>query len=186
MKIIAVRHGERDYAPCYERGFIGLGLELAPLTELGSNLAKEAANDPRLSGSQIIVSSPYTRCMQTAAIISRIINVPLTVEVDLHEWLPDINFLNKPGEGKELGADFNNCKGRWPEGETRRWETIDMMSERLIKTLEKYLNYNKIIIVIHGMLMHQLKPYGHIPNCFVDEIDFYENFKSPGWVDEVE
>jgi len=38
----------------------------------------------------------------------------------------------------------------------------------------------KIIIVIHGFLMHQIKPYGHIPNFFVDTFDFDETFKSPG------
>ena len=135
-------------------------------------------------GAQIIVSSPYTRCLQTAAIISRITGIPLTVEVDLHEWIPDLTFMNKPGEARELGADFKACKGSYPKGETRRWESIDMMSARLIRALKKHSNHDKIIIVTHGMLMHQLKPYGHIPNCYVDELDFDENFKSPGWVDK--
>ena len=35
MEVIVMRHGERDYEPCHERGFIGQGLELAPLTENG-------------------------------------------------------------------------------------------------------------------------------------------------------
>ena len=183
MKVVVIRHGERDYAPCYERNFIGQGLELAPLTERGCQQAEQAAHDPRLIGAQLIVSSPYTRCMQTAAIISRLTNIPLTVEVDLHEWLPDLKFRNKPGEGRKLGADFMACKGRWPKGRRRRWETIDMMAARLIKTLKKYLSCDKIIVVTHAMLMHQIKAFGHIPNCHVDEFEFDEDFKSPGWIE---
>ena len=35
-----MRHGERDYQPCHERGFIGQSLELAPLTENGEEQAE--------------------------------------------------------------------------------------------------------------------------------------------------
>ena len=38
-----------------------------------------------------------------------------------------------------------------------------------------------ILIVTHGMLMHQIKPYGHIPNCFVDSFIYDENFKCAGF-----
>lgn len=181
MKVIVIRHGERDYEPCYARGFIGQGLELAPLTKNGVKQAEEAARNELITGSEIIVSSPYTRCMQTAAIISRIRNIPLTVEVDLHEWIPDLSFQNKKGEGKKLGEDFSKNKGKYPKGETRKWESIEMMEKRLFGVLSKYTNYRKILIVTHGMLMHQIKPYDHVPNCFVDKFDFDDNFKFAGF-----
>jgi broad specificity phosphatase PhoE len=181
MKMIIIRHGEIDRTPCYERNFIGQGIELAPLTELGCKQAEDVAFDSRLNGSEIIVSSPYTRCMQTAAIISRIKDIPITVEIDLHEWLPDINFLNRQGEGEELCDDFKRNKGRWPKGETRRWETIDMIADRLIRTLNKYICYKKVVFVIHGMLMHQLNQYKNIPNCFVDEIHYDADFVCTDW-----
>ena len=38
---VVMRHGERDYRPCHERGFIGQGLELAPLTENGEEQAEK-------------------------------------------------------------------------------------------------------------------------------------------------
>ena len=77
MEVIVMRHGERNDQPCYDRGFIGQGLELAPLTDNGVKQAEEAAKNPLIEGCSIIVSSPYTRCMQTAAIVSRIRNIPL-------------------------------------------------------------------------------------------------------------
>ena len=72
-------------------------------------------------------------------------------------------------------------EGRYPKGETRRWESIDMMEKRLLGVLNKYMDYDKILIVTHGMLMHQIKPYGHIPNCFVDSFIYDEHFKCAGF-----
>lgn len=181
MEVIVMRHGERNDQPCYDRGFIGQGLELAPLTDNGVKQAEEAAKNPLIEGCSIIVSSPYTRCMQTAAIVSRIRNIPLKVEIDLHEWIPDLSFQNKTGEAQLYGNDFSLNQGRYPEGETPKWESIDMMEKRLLGVLNKYINYNKIMIVTHGMLMHQIKPYGHIPDCFVDSFIYDEHFVCAGF-----
>lgn len=181
MEVIVMRHGERNAQLCYDRGFIGQGLELAPLTDNGVKQAEEAAKNPLIDGCSIIVSSPYTRCMQTAAIVSRIRNIPLKVEIDLHEWIPDLFFQNKKGEAQLYGNDFSLNQGRYPEGETRRWESIDMMEKRLLSVLNKYIDYNKIMIVTHGMLMHQIKSYGHIPYCFVDSFIYDEHFECAGF-----
>lgn len=176
-----MRHGERNDQPCYERGFIGQGLELAPLTETGVKQAEEAAKNPLIDQCQIILSSPYTRCMQTAAIVSRIRNLPLLVEIDLHEWIPDRTFQNKKGDTKLYGEDFTRNQGKYRDGETRKWESIEMMENRLLRVLDKYKNYDKILLVTHGMFMHQMKPYEHIPYCFVDTFTYDEHFKCAGF-----
>ena len=72
MKIVFIRHGEPDKAEVDKRGFIGQGRDLAPLTELGIRQAEEVSANPLLNGGQVIVASPYTRALQTAAIISKI------------------------------------------------------------------------------------------------------------------
>lgn len=66
-----IRHGEPTYKPIDERRFIGHGRDLAPLTENGIKGVKETALDNRLKNCEIIVSSPYTRALQTAAILSK-------------------------------------------------------------------------------------------------------------------
>ena len=47
------------------------------------------AVDARLKTAELIVSSPYTRALQTAAIISRETGLKICIEVDLHEWETD-------------------------------------------------------------------------------------------------
>ena len=52
---------------------------MAQLTENGILLAEKASFDQRLDHAEIIVSSPYTRALQTAAIISK--NRQLNIKV---------------------------------------------------------------------------------------------------------
>ena len=66
-----VRHGKPDYSELYEKGFWGFGRDFAPLSEEGIRQAEAAARDERLKGASIIVSSPYTRALQTAQIIPK-------------------------------------------------------------------------------------------------------------------
>jgi len=110
MKIILIRHGEPDYSHVVQRGFVGSGLDLAHLSKEGEAQAAEAAKDARLDGAQLILASPYSRALHTAAIISRHRNLPLEVELDLHEWLPDLTFTYRTDDevvraGKLLAAN---------------------------------------------------------------------------------
>lgn len=118
MEIVLIRHGQPDYTPCDERGFIGHGRSLAPLSPLGVSQAEKTGKDPALKDVKLIVSSPLTRALQTAAIISRETGIPLTVEVDLREWEPDVTY--QFGSAKEvfaLSKDFRVCRGEYPPGE---------------------------------------------------------------------
>lgn len=85
MKIVFIRHGEPDKKEVDKRGFIGQGRDMAPLTELGIKQAEEVSLSPLLEGCQVIVSSPYTRALQTAAIISKNTGLNIKVEVDILE-----------------------------------------------------------------------------------------------------
>lgn len=64
MEIIFIRHGEPDYAPCDERGFIGHGRALAPLSARGvTQAARVAAHGGvirRLTGEAgVMYCTPY-------------------------------------------------------------------------------------------------------------------------------
>ena len=88
-KMVFVRHGEPDYTYVGNKGYAGHGLSFAQLTEVGMRQAEEVSHDIRLDNSEIIIASPYTRALQTAAIISKNRNLNIEVELDLHEWHPD-------------------------------------------------------------------------------------------------
>ena len=152
-----VRHGEADYSEMLEKGFYGFGRSLAPLSPQGVSQAEATAIDERLKSAQLIVSSPYTRALQTAAIISRETGLKISVDVDLHEWEPDkTNQYTTSEEAFELTREFNLHKGVYPEGQCMKWETLDEVRQRMRKVADKYADYDKVIFVGHGMAFRTL------------------------------
>lgn len=183
-KLILIRHGEPDYSFVTERGFKGHGRDLAQLTPEGIGQAKAAAKDHRLDGAQLIVASPYTRALQTAAIISKERELDINIELDLHEWLPDLEF-NYISDAEVIVAakECSACKGEYIEEDKKNWEKLSVVSNRAFKSLEKYLNYDKIIVVAHGIVIRQFQFHVEVPYCGIIEVDFHKDFKWCGWVE---
>ena len=147
-----IRHGEPIYDNMLEKGFWGFGRDFAPLSEKGIEQAEITAKDIRLKSAEIIVSSPYTRAMQTAQIISRETGIHVEVDIDLHEWIPDHDNLYETSEESfALAREFTKFKGEYPIGEKRRWESLSSMRERMRRVADKYADRNKVIFVGHGM-----------------------------------
>jgi broad specificity phosphatase PhoE len=167
---ILVRHGEPRYDEVLERGYFGQGYDLGKLTDRGVSQAEQRALDPLLKGAEIIVSSPYTRALQTAAIISRITNIPLAVENDLHEWMPDTTFKFELDAGNAFD-EYLSHKGIRNSKTLYHWESYDFLRKRVLKALEPYKHYQKIIVVCHGIVMSTLTRFDDvIEHCGVREV----------------
>ena len=152
-----VRHGEADYSDMMEKGFFGFGRDFAPLSRTGVEQVEKTAKDERLKSAQIIVSSPYTRALQTAAIISRETGLRICVEVDLHEWVPDkTNRYTTSEEAFALTKEFYENNGVYPSGQQLKWETLEEVRKRMRGVVEKYSGYEKVIFVGHGMAFRAL------------------------------
>ncbi|MGH4137128.1 hypothetical protein [Clostridium sp.] len=48
------------------------------------------------------------------------------------------------------------------------------------------MNYEKIIVVSHGIVMRQFEYYTDIPYCGIIEVDFCKDFKWCGWVENID
>lgn len=147
-----VRHGEPIYDHMPEYEFWGFGRAFAPLSEKGKKQAEAAARDIRLKDAELIVSSPYTRALQTAQIISRETGLPVEVDLDLHEWMPDReNRYKTSEESAALAREFAHYKGEYPPGKQFRWESLCHMRQRMRRAADRYAGHNKVIFVGHGM-----------------------------------
>lgn len=170
-KFILIRHGKPDYSIIEEKEFKGHGCDLAFLSSDGIIQAKKVATNPLLENAGILLSSPYTRCMQTASIISNNINLPIIGEVDLHEWLPDLSFNYKTSQivkdnyKKAIDDYLNN------QVTSNEYESIYNVQIRVFKVLKRYLEYNKVIVVTHGGVMYSLTGK-HYHNCEIAEIEY--------------
>lgn len=172
-----IRHGEAFYDEVREI-FGGLGENFAPLTEKGVEQIKKTSRDERLKGAELIISSPYTRALQSAAILSRELNTEIKVEPQLHEWTAD-----KSGvwiddvEAENACKEFSTYWGDYPEGETRRWENNEMLRIRLLSVLEKYKDYEKVIVTCHAMLMYPMNNRNWAANGEIVELDLEDIYE---------
>ena len=176
LKVVLMRHSEADYSFVEARNYYGHGRDFAQLTENGIQIAEQASFDDKLTDAEIIVSSPYTRALQTAAIISKNRQLNIKIELDLHEWLPDLTFKLTDKEDDRAVKSFMENKGECPVDSELKYETIDRLFNRAKNSLLKYIEYDKIIVVTHGMLMHRFVTTPSIPLCGIYEIDFDESF----------
>lgn len=185
MEIVFIRHGEPDFSEVDSREFIGIGREFAPLTKKGISKAEMVSKNPLLKGAEIIVSSPYTRALQTAAIISKNIKVDIAVETDLHEQIFDKTFMVKGAkEAKALNLDFIECLGEVPEGENKKWESLKEILSRVKPVADKYydLGYQKIIVVSHGGIIRRFTGKWKIDYCDLEKIEYTKEYNLFGWI----
>ena len=160
-KFILVRHGEPSYDEVQKLGFTGFGINFAPLTKKGISEVKKTIKDDVFKNCDVLISSPYTRAMQTASIIAKKYNLDVNVEPMLHEWLPDLRgncstkevmvrnlrIAKRAYEGNATYADFLYLN---------TIESLENVKKRGLMVLDKYANYDKVIVVTHGMLIRML------------------------------
>lgn len=168
---VLIRHGDTNWPLVDDSGFRGHGMDLAPLTEKGRGQAELAASDPRLKNCSMILSSPYTRAMETAAILSRITGLPMRIELDLREWEPDQTYqFSSKAELMEIVNDYERHGGIHPAGERRRWEPKHALRERFERVLDRYSDLERVAVVAHGMLLMTRIDRTEIANCEINEL----------------
>ncbi|WP_025688111.1 histidine phosphatase family protein [Paenibacillus zanthoxyli] len=165
-----IRHGEPDWQINEHYKLKGHGRDLAPLTSRGILQVYDTSKDPRLRKAELIISSPYTRAMQTSAILSKELSLDIAVELDLREWQPDLTFEYDSLERlNQLVQDYERCGGMYPPGETRLWESKTMLKSRMDSVLRKYSEHEVVIVVGHGMAFRTQVEREDIPCASITE-----------------
>ena len=156
MKIYMIRHGKADYSYGDAHNFIGHGHDLAKLDEKYIDGVIKTAKDKRLMKASLIVSSPYTRALQTAAIISKETGLDIKIEADLREWEPDTTYQYKTKEAKLFYKDYVNNNGIPPTDRCVYWESKDHLKKRIESVIEKYNDYECVIFVFHQIAIQSV------------------------------
>ncbi len=167
MEILFIRHGKPDYSLADEKKLKYLEKNFCPLDKNVINDIINVSKKTELKNAELILSSPYTRALQTAEIINRELKIPLLVEYDLHEWMVDLNnsYISE-AETLIRYREFQDNKGIHPKNKNKKWEDILSIKKRAIPVLNKYTNYSKIIVVSHGVLIQSLlEKKMNIPLC---------------------
>jgi len=178
MKINFVRHGKPDYTVSAERRLPYALKNYCPLARDGISGVEEAARDPRLASAEVMLVSPYTRAMQTAEIVNRVLGLPLFVEYDLREWDVASDYTEYVSEEEALRRyrEFRDNNGVPPAGTQGSsmplYETGESVKKRAMAVLERYRGHDRIVVVAHGTLIRSVTgPIPDVPLCGIVEWD---------------
>ncbi|MGR5520146.1 histidine phosphatase family protein [Vibrio sp. PNB22_4_2] len=163
MDIVFVRHGVPDFSLADERQMTQLEKDYAPLSRDHLPVLQEKLNHPIFDEAEIIISSPYTRTLQTAEILNRHRGLSLFVEHDLRVWRAD----------KEGGyITLNERDRRWYEYREQlkacipmtdtRYEHVDELKARAESVLERYRQYRKVVVVSHFNVFEALQGFQEV------------------------
>lgn len=158
MKLYLVRHGETDWQLVAKRGVTGMAASLAPLTSMGRLQIDTIAADYRLQEAEAILCSSYARALESAALLSRKLNLPLYVEYDLHEWLPqrdphaDLSAELLQRASEDLEREMLEASAR----ETAPWESLAEVRSRVLGVLKRYRQFSTLVVVTHAVVISSL------------------------------
>ncbi|MDD3341900.1 MAG: phosphoglycerate mutase family protein [Bacilli bacterium] len=174
-----IRHGQPDYSYLKNAESQIESEALAFLTNIGIEQAKKAAEDPRIEGADILIASPYTRTMQTAAIVAGQLGLQVYGEMDLHEWNAKTD--NEKLTLKERIKRYIQEQEKFDLGidNEEEYESLYSVQCRVLKVLRKYLEYKKVIVVTHaGVIYSQTQENCHYCDIVTKEYHFYEANKN--------
>lgn len=168
-----IRHGRTDYSERNEKVYQGFGVNLSPLSAEGMEEIQNTSKDKRLCGASVILSSPYTRAVQTAAILSKELQIDMMIETDLHEWMANKNYVYEDDEIAEKNYnEFVENNGTYPANKDLDWEDMLTIRKRVLPVLDKYKHYSKVIVACHGMLIQSLCNGYHPRNGEIVEFEY--------------
>ncbi len=155
LHLFFVRHGETDWEQLEVRGVRGWARSFAPLTGTGRLQMEVLARDARLRDADAILTSSYARALESAARLNQILNKPLYVEYDLHEWLPQKDSLADLDDEAALkvGYQLIRAKDHVPPPEQRSWESLEEVRQRALFVFGRYRQFSSLIVVTHAVLI---------------------------------
>ncbi|MBO4750784.1 MAG: histidine phosphatase family protein [Lachnospiraceae bacterium] len=152
-----VRHGEPDYSSVGEWSQTPMGTNFAGLTEEGVAQIKKSCVALKEYPVELIISSPYTRALQSAAIMAGELHVDVVVERNLHEWQVDLTYsLTDSNDLLELCHERDRMNGEYPVDETRCWESTELVRCRVLDCLKKYLDRKCVVVAGHAIMMQAI------------------------------
>jgi broad specificity phosphatase PhoE len=147
---LLMRHAQPDFSGLERLNAAGWPVDIAPLASSGEQQVAERLSQILEFGPEVVIASPVTRALHTAALLLAELHIPLKVEFDLYDWLPDLRLQRLTvDELRRRQSEFNSLKGEWPAGETRLWETASSMQHRVLAVLRKYCGYSRVLAVFH-------------------------------------
>ncbi|TDD53040.1 histidine phosphatase family protein [Kribbella antibiotica] len=163
-QVYLIRHGEPDYATIDGQGLRGAAADSAPLTPDGVRQAEELADLLSGIGATYLVSSPFTRALQFAAIVGHRLALGVRVDHELRDWLPDHSgSWRGMADVQAARAEFEAYGGEWPDADgegcrKRSWEPLSKVRARAETALDRHAagTDGPVLAITHATVIRAL------------------------------
>jgi broad specificity phosphatase PhoE len=143
----------------------GWGADLAPLSTLGRGQIQDCVPGIVAKNPEVLLCSPTTRTMEGGAILQAVLNLPLHVEFDMHEWVPDRSFAWATlADVHAQVEDLEKHGGEWPSGRELPWEPFSAIRARCLGVLGRYRSYSCVVVMCHEMVIRALTGKAEVKN----------------------
>lgn len=174
--MLLIRHGQSEFNVAFGRDRIDPGITDAPLTELGRRQARGVAADiarhrDRQPVSRLICS-PYTRALQTAAIVGEMLDLPISVDPlirELSAFACDIGTPRAHLLDRFPAHDFNRVTDEiwWHQHDINGREPEDALHARcraFVEHMAAREDWAEVAVVTHWGVIRALTGEG-VDNC---------------------
>lgn len=165
--MILIRHGQSEFNAAFNRTGIDPGIIDAPLTEQGRIQVSRAAAELRNrieAGTMIrrLVVSPYTRTLQTAAIIAETLDLPMEIDPLVREHALYQCDIGTPASRLSLAwpaLSFGHLAESW-------WSSLDETRAQLLERCRAFhrqagawADWREVVVISHWGFIRGLTGY---------------------------
>jgi broad specificity phosphatase PhoE len=154
-QFLLMRHGEPDYSLIqrFAPKLDAQRFDLVYLAETGVTQVAHQLESIKAFGPEHIVASPYPRCLQSAAIVSRALNTAMSVDLRLHEWMPVVDgkaFVSSAVAAQMAEICWND------DGIAEGAESRSEVKARALMALSEQASYTRVLVVTHHLVIRAL------------------------------
>ncbi|MDY0881990.1 histidine phosphatase family protein [Dongia soli] len=164
--MILIRHGQSEFNAAFNRTGIDPGIIDAPLTEQGRAQVRRAADELRqIEAGRVIrrlLVSPYTRTLQTAAIIAEALDLPVEIDPLVREHALYQCDVGTPASRLSLtwpSLSFGHLAETW-------WSSLDETRAQLLERCRAFhrqagswADWREVVVISHWGFIRGLTGY---------------------------
>ncbi len=163
--MMLVRHGQSEFNVIFGATRKDPGIIDPKLTDEGHRQAQTAGESLRGQGLKRIVASPYTRTLQTADIIARILELPVTIESLIREhafFSCDIGTPRSVLSQDWPHLDFSHLPESWWPSDPETEEDVRARARDFHGQMAATEDWHEVLVVSHwgfirGLTGHEAK-----------------------------
>ncbi len=171
--MILVRHGQSEFNVVYGKTRIDPGIRDPNLTDLGCRQAHAAAEAMKGHDVRRLVTSPYTRAIQTATIIAEVLDLDITVDQWIGERAAFTCDIGTPRSVLEKDCpqlQLDHIEESWWPALEESEDALDARGRAFRTRMHEAGNWSGTVVISHWGFIRTLT--GHrVGNCSIVRFD---------------